>query len=76
MSVELFTALMVFHFEKKISIVRGNNKIMKYFPAKVYPFVYWNPLRPEEKYTLFPVTSPKFLGSIGRPLFFNENFFV
>ena len=27
-------------------------------------------LRPKEKYVLFPVTCPKFLGSVGRQTFF------
>ena len=31
---------------------------------------------PKEKYVLFPVKSPKFLGSVGRQTFFYENFFV
>ena len=33
-------------------------------------------LRPKEKYVLFPVTCPKFLGSVGRQTFFYKNFFV
>ena len=34
-------------------------------------------LRPKEKYALFPVTCPKFLGSVGRQTFFiYKNFFV
>ena len=36
-----------------------------------------NCFRPKEKYALFPVTCPKFLGSIGREtFFFYQNFFV
>ena len=33
-------------------------------------------LRPKEKYALFSVTCPKFLGSVGRQTFLSLNFFL